>query len=294
MSVANALRGMAAAVALVAAPAAPQPAASDATRSLIALEQVDQAWQGMPTLVDALDRYRVAIDGAPALGQADALRSAVRQAFVEDIAARIAAQIAATSTSSDPAVESAFMAASAGFLAARAKLAPVEKADYATFERRTRARFDARRDKLSLDRLADAMAHPALAAEVALTGQRLTQLLEATKGGMPADLAQADRAALARGIGELLVATRRDRDKETGLFNAVLLTGAAKGRIRLVLLDLAPADVAALLAFYHSPGGRTRRNALVNAFARENDAAGRQLATTYIIAARALEAARRR
>ena len=68
---------------------------------------------------------------------------------------------------------------------------------------------------------------------------------------------------------------------------------AAKGAVRRTLIDLSPADVAALLAHYQTPSGRARHSLTKAALEVANDQAGRAMLIDFFTRVKNLPAAPR-
>ncbi|KAB0680248.1 hypothetical protein [Aureimonas leprariae] len=260
------------------------PARADtADTLLIRIERPEAAYADMGNLPTEVARFVVRLrsrEGVPD----DPLPSVPANAF--DAAKALAAQrtaLAGTGAAEAPAGLSAAADRLAAAEAALEKLSPERiEAEGPDME----ARYAARPDKAAIERLAPLTAAAGIASEQTLAGKRIewairTALVEREP------LRRAGEAGIATIVEDSLRATREaSPEDDEPPFQRGPAAQTATLRREMALAQLAPEDVAALLAFYESDGGRAKRDALVAAFAASSDKDGRAAMTEILRAAK--------
>ena len=244
-----------------------------------------RAFAHMPDLADQAIALQARRHAAPPEAVARQLRASAHKAFDPALLAAQLPPAGAPDAAADRAL--------ANYQAAAARLAAtLSTAGEATVRQdaeAAQARLSARADRDAIDALAAVMPAPERAGERAVTLRRMLAALGAVNGGLPDELRTADAAKLEEGVSEMMANSRRPGvDHADGLLTLGTQIEVARGATKRALLELSPADVAALRAHYGSPTGRARRQLLVASLVVADDQGGRAMLLDFFSALRRL------
>lgn len=245
-----------------------------------------RTFAAMPAVADdAIANWNRLRGAALPKAVADQLRISARKGFDP---ALLAAQLPPPQAA-DAAADRALASYEAAAVRLSAKLSTAGEATARREADAGEARLSTRTDRDAIVALAADLPAPERSVERAVAARWMLAALEAVNGGPLEDMRAADAARLADGASEMIAGARRPAvDHADGLPPLGIQREAAHRAARRVLLELAPADIAAFRAHYGSPGGRARGRLLVAALAAADDQAGRAMLLDFFTAVRKL------
>ncbi|WSG99493.1 hypothetical protein U8P76_34555 (plasmid) [Rhizobium johnstonii] len=270
----------AALVCAMAASAAGMVGASDTTdQSLLQIEQVASRLSGTPAAVEnvakaAADRGISATSDAQAL-----LETAARSSFKADsMLAEISKAVGeAGDGAADP---KAFAKTAAALEEGQTKVARMYEAQDQTAAKDIETRLANPDNGPRISRLADLMAGPDLAVDTAFTAQLMYLCLEALSNSDVETLASASKDKLQSEMQGVISSLRSKSENEKPVPKDIARANE-KTRLTFVLATLSPEDVSVLTDFYESPGGKAKRDALVESYKRASDQANTEMLGQY-------------
>ncbi|MGO7043069.1 hypothetical protein ACCS60_32525 [Rhizobium acaciae] len=270
----------AALVCAVAASAAGMVGASDTTdQSLLQIEQVASRLSGTPAAVEnvakaAADRGISATSDAQPL-----LETAARSSFKAD--SMLAEISKAVGEAGDGAADPrAFAKTAAALEEGQTKVARMYEAQDQTAAKDIETRLANPDNGPRISRLADLMAGPDLAVDTAFTAQLMYLCLEALSNSDVETLASASKDKLQSEMQGVISSLRSKSENEKPVPKDIARANE-KTRLTFVLATLSPEDVSVLTDFYESPGGKAKRDALVESYKRASDQANTEMLGQY-------------
>ncbi|TAU29534.1 hypothetical protein ELI13_35030 [Rhizobium ruizarguesonis] len=270
----------AALVCAMAASAAGMVGASDTTdQSLLQIEQVASRLSGTPAAVENVAKA-VADRGISATSDAQPLlETAARSSFKAD---SMFAEISkAVGEAGDDAVDpKAFAKVAAALEAGQAKIARMYEAQDQTAAKDIEMRLANPDNGPRISQLADLMAGPDLAVDTAFTAQLMYLCLEALSNSDVETLASASKDKLQSEMQGVISSLRSKSENEKPVPKDIARANE-KTRLTFVLATLSPEDVSVLTDFYESPGGKAKRDALIESYRQASDQANTEMLGQY-------------
>ncbi|MBY5377975.1 hypothetical protein ACCT03_26390 [Rhizobium johnstonii] len=270
----------AALVCAMAASAAGMVGASDTTdQSLLQIEQVASRLSGTPAAVEnvakaAADRGISATSDAQPL-----LETAARSSFKAD--SMLAEISKAVGEAGDGAADPrAFAKTAAALEEGQTKVARMYEAQDQTTAKDIETRLANPDNGPRISRLADLMAGPDLAVDTAFTAQLMYLCLEALSNSDVETLASASKDKLQSEMQGVISSLRSKSENEKPVPKDIARANE-KTRLAFVLATLSPEDVSVLTDFYESPGGKAKRDALIESYRRASDQANTEMLGQY-------------
>lgn len=270
----------AALVCVMAASAAGMVGASDTTdQSLLQVEQVAPRLSGAPAAVENVAKAAADRGISDAADAERLLETAARSSFNADsMLAEISKAIgAAGGDAVDP---KAFARAAAALEEGQAKIARMYQAQDQAAGKEIETRLADPNDGPRIRELADLMAGPDLAVEAAVTSQLMYLSLEALSNSDAAKLASASQDDLKSEMQGVISSLRAKSENEKPLPKDVARANE-RTRLTFVLATLSSQDLSVLKDFYGSPGGKAKRDALVESYRQASDRANSEMLGHY-------------
>ncbi|MGR9299054.1 hypothetical protein ACU8L5_27810 (plasmid) [Rhizobium leguminosarum] len=264
----------------MAASAAGMVGASDTTdQSLLQIEQVASRLSGTPAAIDSVAKA-AADRGISATSDAQPLlETAARSSFKAD--SMLAEISKAVGEAGDDAVDpKAFTKAAAALEEGQAKVARMYEAQDQTAAKDIETRLADPDKGPRINRLADLMAGPDLAVETAFTAQLMYLSLETLSSSDAGTLASAPEDQLQSEMKSVISSLRSKSENEKPLPKDMARANE-KARLTFVLATLSPEDLSVLTDFYESPGGKAKRDALIESYKQVSDQANTEMLGQY-------------
>lgn len=246
----------------------PATAGAKAARTLIELEMPAEAVRRMRSLPPYVVDWEQGAGGEAVPDTVrTALQKAVDQAFaVESVADAMRGPL--EKVGGELAVPEA---AAQRFLAAGHEIDVRLAGDVVSSARDLGLRLQGRSDRARITELSELMARAPIAGEVALTASRIARAIDLPRRAGPDGLDAEGAKAISAEIPAFVASSRAEPADDLGPFGREEAERRAKAQIEAQLALLSEEDVAALHDFYASAPGRELRQAMVQAFAAQND-----------------------
>ncbi|ASY66758.1 hypothetical protein SJ05684_b57760 (plasmid) [Sinorhizobium sojae CCBAU 05684] len=262
------------------------PVVADASNSidgsLLRIEQVASRLSSVPSAVATVEDAATAAGISGVSEAAAILRLSVDASFDADA---MAAEVAKAVEEIDgQTVDGEALAhAAAAIEEGRTKVAQIYQAQDQMAAKDIEARLSDAKSGASIQELTQLMAAPDLAVETAITSQLMYVAMGAFSDSGTADLVSASKDRLSAEAPTVISALRaRNENQKPMPKDAARLDETA--RLSFVLATLSTEDLSVLLKFYRSAGGKAKRRALVDSYAREMNQANAMMLQAYFSA----------
>ena len=263
---------------MVASAAAMVGASGSTDHSLLQIEAVSSRLSATPGAVEGVAKA-AADRSVPTSDAQPLLETAARSSFDADgMFAEISKAVAAAG--GDAADPKAFAKAAAAWQEGQAKVARMYQAQDQAAAKEIETRLVDPDKGPAIKALADLMAGPDLAVESAVTSQAMYLSLEALSSADAAKLVSVSQDKLQSEMKGVIASLRARSENEKPLPKD-MARADEKARLTFVLATLSPEDLSVLTDFYESPGGKAKRDALVESYRRVSDQANGQMLGQY-------------
>ena len=252
---------------------------SEVDKAVFQIEQVDARLKAAPSMVATVTKAAAERGNAEASKLAPILEMAVRASFrAPEMGAEVLDSLAEVDDGNvDP---NALSKAAAAFVDGRKKIEQMYKTQDQAVAKEIEARIASADDGPRISRLADLMASPELAAEMALSAQVMFASLEAASNGNIDELASAPQEKLKSELQGVVTSLRNRAENEKPLAKDTASTDE-KARITFALATISKENLAALEGFYRSSVGRAKTEALAESFRKTSDQANTKMLGEY-------------